>query len=67
LRRDGAAHFVTDGGNFIADCTFAAIGDAAALEARLKLIVGVVECGLFVGLAAQAFVGHPSGVEVIGQ
>jgi ribose 5-phosphate isomerase A len=67
LRRDGAAPFVTDGGNFIADCTFAAIGDAAALEARLKLIVGVVECGLFVGLAAQAFVGHPSGVEVIGQ
>ena len=29
LRRDGAAPFVTDGGNFIADCTFAAIADAA--------------------------------------
>ena len=65
LRHDGGKPFVTDGGNFIADCAFAAIADAAALEARLKSIVGVVESGLFVGLAAQVFVGRPSGVEVI--
>jgi ribose 5-phosphate isomerase A len=67
LRRDGAAPFVTDGGNFIADCSLAAIVDGAALEARLKSIVGVVECGLFVGLAAQVLVGRPSGVEVMGR
>jgi ribose 5-phosphate isomerase A len=65
LRRDGAAPFVTDGGHYIADCTFAAIADPAALELRLKSIVGVVECGLFLGLAAQVCVGRPSGVAVI--
>jgi ribose 5-phosphate isomerase A len=65
LRRDGAAPFVTDGGHYIADCTFAAILDPAALELRLKSIVGVVECGLFVGLAALVCVGRPSSVEVI--
>jgi ribose 5-phosphate isomerase A len=58
-------NFTTDGGNLIADCVCPAIGDAAALEARLKSIVGVVESGLFVGLAAQVFVGGPAGVEVI--
>lgn len=67
LRRDGAAPFVTDGGNLIADCNFAAIPDAAALEAQLKSIVGVIESGLFVGVAAQVFVGRPSGVEVIAR
>lgn len=65
LRRNGTAPFVTDNGNFIADCTLAAIPDAAALAARLKSIVGVVESGLFVGFAAQVFVGRPSGVELI--
>ncbi len=60
-------NFTTDGGNLIADCVCPAIGDAAALEARLKSIVGVVESGLFVGLAAQVFVGGPAGVEVIAR
>jgi ribose 5-phosphate isomerase A len=58
--------FVTDGGNLVADCVCPAIDDAAAVEARLKSVLGVVESGLFVGLAAQVFVGGPAGVEVIG-
>jgi ribose 5-phosphate isomerase A len=58
-------NFITDGGNLIADCACPAIGDAAALEARLKSIVGVVESGLFIGFAPQVFVGGPAGVEVI--
>jgi len=57
--------FVTDGGNYIVDCHIAEIFDPAGLEARLSSIVGVVETGLFVGLASKVMVGRPEGVEVI--
>ena len=58
--------FRTDGGNHIADCGFAddLVGDAPGLERRLAGIVGVVEVGLFIGLATRALVGTPNGVEV---
>ena len=65
LRQDGAGPFVTDGGNYIADCAFGEIADAAALAAALAAIVGVVESGFFIGLADQAMIGGPDGVEVI--
>lgn len=65
LRLAGDLPFVTDGGNHIADCTIAEIADPAALEARLRTIVGVVECGLFVGMASTVFVGRAAGVEII--
>lgn len=65
LRMAGAEPFRTDGGNYVADCGFEAIPDAAALERRLSAIVGVVESGLFIGLASRVFVGEPSGVRTI--
>ena len=65
LRLAGERPFTTDGGNYIADCTIAEIQDAAALEARLAAIVGVVESGLFVGLASKVIVGRVDGIEVI--
>lgn len=65
LRWTGDAVFVTDGGNYIADCGVAEIPDPAALEARLAAVVGVVESGLFIGLASKIVVGRPTGVEVI--
>lgn len=63
LRLDGGQPFVTDGGNLIADCAIAAIPDPAALEARLAAIAGVIETGLFLGLASEVLVGRPTGVE----
>jgi ribose 5-phosphate isomerase A len=57
--------FTTDSGNYIIDCIIADISDPAALEARLRAIIGVVESGLFVGLASKIVVGRPAGVEVI--
>ena len=63
--RQAGEPYVTDNGNFIADCAFAAIADAGALEARLAAIPGVVESGLFVGLASAVFVGRPDRVEVM--
>jgi ribose 5-phosphate isomerase A len=65
LRRLDGKAFTSDGGNFIADCGFAAIPDAAALQAKLKRITGVVETGLFVGLASQAILGTDDGVTVL--
>jgi ribose 5-phosphate isomerase A len=63
LRRDpSGAAFITDGGNILYDCAgFAPIADAAALAARLDATVGVIESGLFIGLAAEAFVADASG------
>lgn len=57
--------FMSDGGNYILDCAIAEILDPAKLEARLSAIVGVVENGLFVGMASKIMVGRPTGVEVM--
>jgi ribose 5-phosphate isomerase A len=61
LGADGGP-FLTDGGHYIVDCRFDAIDNPAALERDLDTIVGVVECGLFVGMAAEAFVAGANGV-----
>ncbi len=54
--------YCTDSGNRILDCRFESIADPAALEERIRRIVGVVECGLFVGLTDVVFMGHAAGV-----
>ena len=48
--------FRTDGGNLILDCGFGPIADAPALETALSGVIGVVETGLFVGIAEMALV-----------
>jgi ribose 5-phosphate isomerase A len=65
LRIAGDEPYRTDSGNYIADCAFGEIGDAADLERRLAAITGVVESGLFVGLAARVIVGTRSGLQVL--
>jgi len=57
--------FVTDGGNFILDCTFTPIADPAALDRELNSVVGVVEHGLFLKMASRAVVAGPAGVQVL--
>lgn len=49
--------FVTDGGHFILDCAFGRIPDPEALARTLDAITGVVEHGLFLGLASIVLVG----------
>jgi len=65
LRMAGGRPFATDGGNYIADCAIASIADPAGLAARIKALVGVVETGLFVGLASKVIIGGAGGVEVL--
>ncbi len=54
--------FRTDGGNLIVDCGFGPIDDPAALDRALGQAIGVVETGLFVGMAALALVADDTGV-----
>ena len=65
LRMAGDEPYLTDSGNHIADCAFGEIGDPAGLERRLAAITGVVESGLFIGLAARVVVGTRSGMRVL--
>lgn len=65
LRRtsDGAP-YVSDEGHWILDCAFGPmIADPAALAAPLKQLPGVVEHGLFCGMAERVLVGTANGVE----
>jgi ribose 5-phosphate isomerase A len=62
-RRDADGKlFCTDGGNRILDCRFGAIGDPAALDLAIGQTVGVVETGLFIGIAKLALVAGDNGV-----
>ena len=58
---DGVA-FRTDGGNLILDCHFGTIPNPARLEQDLSGIVGVVETGLFIGMATTVLVATPNGI-----
>jgi len=62
--KDGAP-LKTDSGNMIYDCAFGAITDAAGLAAALSAVPGVVEHGLFIGIATALVIAHPGEVEVI--
>jgi ribose 5-phosphate isomerase A len=57
--------FETDSGNLILDCAFGQIADPEALEDALKLVPGVVESGLFLGIADAAVIAGPDGVVVL--
>ena len=56
---------MTDSGNYILDCAFGRIDDPEALDEALKLVPGVVENGLFLGIADVAIIAGPDGVAVI--
>jgi ribose 5-phosphate isomerase A len=50
--------FTTDGGNYIFDCDFGSIRDPELLHELIKLAPGVVETGLFIGIADTAFIAE---------
>jgi ribose 5-phosphate isomerase A len=66
LRRAKDGHaFVTDGGHWILDAALERIADPRSLAQRLDGIAGVVEHGLFIGLAGAAIIAGSSGVRVV--
>jgi ribose 5-phosphate isomerase A len=64
LAPDGRT-FITDGGHYILDIAFGPIESPAELDAKLNGVVGVIEHGLFIGLASQVIVGGAKGVRML--
>ena len=62
-KKDGYGPYVTDNGNFILDVDFGTIDSPAELESELRAIPGVVETGLFIGMADTAYVGTETNVK----
>jgi len=63
LRRSAEGNaYVTDEGHHILDCTFGEIADPPALAQKLRAIPGVVEHGLFIGMAEMALLGRDGDV-----
>jgi ribose 5-phosphate isomerase A len=62
--RDGHA-FVTDGGHWIVDAALGRIDDPTAIAHSISGIPGVMEHGLFIGLARTAIVAGPDGVRIV--
>lgn len=61
LNKDGQ-NYVTDEGNLILDCAGLLLDDPAAVARRIDSIVGVVEHGLFLGMANLAIIGGENGI-----
>ena len=57
--------FITDNGNFIFDCAFGRIEEPELLDEALKVAPGVVEHGLFLGLADLAIIGTQEGLRLV--
>ena len=60
-KQDGS-QFVTDSGNMILDCNFGPIADVNALAAQLGARAGIIEHGLFLGIATDVIVAGESGI-----
>jgi ribose 5-phosphate isomerase A len=61
----GAAPYVSDDGLYILDCRFGPMDDPAAVGSALKGTLGVVEHGLFLGMAERAIVAGERGVRIV--
>lgn len=65
LRKKENQVFVSDNGNYILDCQFGAIEDATALHEKLIQLVGVVDTGIFAGMADKAIIARNGEIEVL--
>jgi ribose 5-phosphate isomerase A len=66
LRKSEDGHaFVTDGGHFIVDAALGRIEDPREVARALIAVPGVMEHGLFVGLASTAVIGGSDGVRIV--
>jgi ribose 5-phosphate isomerase A len=62
LRKDGPV--VTDEGNLILDVRFVSIPDPGEMERRINMIPGVLDNGIFVGIAGLVLIGVPGAAEI---
>ena len=65
LRTQDGGRYLTDEGNHILNCRFERIVDAYLMEQRINNVPGVVENGLFLGLADVVVVASPTGLRTL--
>ena len=65
LRQDQQHIFETDQGNFILDCRFGPLKNPAKLAAEIKTRAGILEHGLFLGMASAVIVAGKKGIEIL--
>jgi ribose 5-phosphate isomerase A len=63
MSRDGSGPFLTDNGNYILNVDFGVIKNPSHLDLTLKSIHGVIDTGLFLGMADMVYVGTETGVK----
>ncbi len=61
---DDGSPFVTDNNNHIVDCKFDGLDDPRSMESEINAIPGVVENGLFIGLASKVIVASNDGIRI---
>ncbi|MCW4021334.1 MAG: ribose-5-phosphate isomerase RpiA [Candidatus Bathyarchaeota archaeon] len=64
-KQDKSEPYVTDNGNFILDVNFGTITDLSGLESKLKSIPGIIETGLFIGMAETVYIGTRTTVRTM--
>jgi ribose 5-phosphate isomerase A len=65
MNKDGSGPLLTDENNWILDCAAGVIEDPEVTAAEIRSIIGVVEHGLFLGMAEMALVASNGGVREI--
>lgn len=66
LTDDPSRPYITDGGNYLFDCSFDDLSDAAFIGGAIKALTGVVDHGLFIDMTSAVVVGlNDGGVRVI--
>ncbi len=65
LRMAGGSNYRTDNDNYVLDCRFRSIKDPAELERSINNVPGVIENGIFVGVASLVFVADEKGVKTL--
>lgn len=63
-REDGEP-YITDSGNYLIDCRFQGIPNPVSVGEQIKSITGVVDHGLFIGIARRVIVASSDGIKVV--
>lgn len=62
LRERGGAPFLSDNGNYVIDCRFETAFDPATVGSAINNVPGVLEHGLFLGLASLVLIASEEGI-----
>jgi ribose 5-phosphate isomerase A len=62
IRQKNGRHFISDNGNCVIDWSHGLVDNALEMEKRIKAVTGVVDSGIFAGIASSVISAGPSGI-----